>query len=130
MKFLVGYSGVGISNKALEVAREHARTFNARVVILTSMEGGSGEKLDEIERIEKSLEEAKALMAAQGIECETHQLARGLSPGEDVVKFAQDNAIDMIYVGIKKKSKAQKIILGSTAQYIILKAPCPVVAVK
>ena len=130
MSFLVGYSGMGISNKALEVAREHARIFGARVVILTSMEGGSGEKLEEIERIEKSLEEAKSLMAAQGVECETHQLARGLSPGEDVVKFAQDNAVDMIYVGIKKKSKAQKIILGSTAQYIILKAPCPVVAVK
>ena len=121
---------MGISNKALEVAREHARIFGARVIILTSMEGGSGEKLEEIERIEKSLEEAKSLMAAQGVECETHQLARGLSPGEDVVKFAQDNAVDMIYVGIKKKSKAQKIILGSTAQYIILKAPCPVVAVK
>lgn len=130
MKILVGYSGMGISNKALEVAREHARIFNAKVFILTSMEGGSGEKLNEIERIDKSLEDARQLMEQQGIACETHQLARGMSPGEDIVKFAQDNDINLIYVGIKKKSKAQKIILGSTAQYIILKAHCPVVAVK
>lgn len=130
MKILVGYSGMGISNKALELAREHARIFNAKVFILTSMEGGSGEKLNEIERIDKSLEDARQLMEQQGIACETHQLARGMSPGEDIVKFAQDNDINLIYVGIKKKSKAQKIILGSTAQYIILKAHCPVVAVK
>jgi len=130
MNILVGYSGMGISNKALELAREHARIFSARVFILTSMEGGSGEKLKEIERIEKSLEEARQFMEEQKVSCEIHQLARGMSPGEDIVKFAQDNDIDMIYVGIKKKSKAQKIILGSTAQYIILKAPCPVVAVK
>jgi nucleotide-binding universal stress UspA family protein len=53
-----------------------------------------------------------------------------LSPGEDIVKFAEDNAIDFIFVGIEKKSRAQKILLGSTAQYIILKAGCPVVTVK
>ncbi len=126
----MGYSGTDLSNKALSLAREHARIFNARVFILTSMEGGSGEKLNEIERSEKSLSDARQFMEEQGVTCETHQLARGMSPGEDIVKFAQDNDIDLIYVGIKKKSKTQKIILGSTAQYIILKAPCPVVAVK
>ena len=130
MNILVGYSGMGISNKALGLAREHARVFGAKVFVLTSMEGGSGETINDIERMENSLEEARQFMAEQGVDCETHQLARGMSPGEDVVKFAQDNEIDLIYVGIKKKSKAQKIILGSTAQYIILKAPCPVVAVK
>jgi nucleotide-binding universal stress UspA family protein len=31
---------------------------------------------------------------------------------------------------VEKRSKAQKILLGSTAQYIILKAPCPVLTVK
>jgi len=130
MNILVGYSGTDISNKALSLAREHARAFNARVFILTSMEGGYGEKLDEIERMEKIHNEAKQFMEEQGISCETHQLARGMTPGEDIVKFARENDINLIYVGIKKKSKAQKIILGSTAQYIILKAPCPVMAVK
>jgi nucleotide-binding universal stress UspA family protein len=38
--------------------------------------------------------------------------------------------IDMIFLGIKKKSRAQKILLGSTAQYIILKGPCPVTTTK
>jgi nucleotide-binding universal stress UspA family protein len=94
------------------------------------MEGGTGETMQDIERVEKSLAEAKAFLQEKGVECETHQLARGLSPGEDLVRFAQENAVDLMFVGIKKKSKTQKILLGSTAQYIILKAPCPVTTVK
>ncbi|MGD9122547.1 MAG: universal stress protein, partial [Desulfobacterales bacterium] len=52
------------------------------------------------------------------------------SPGEDLVQFAKDNRIDMIFIGIKKTSKVGKLVFGSTAQYVLLKAPCPVVAVR
>lgn len=58
------------------------------------------------------------------------QLARGLMAGEDIVLYAAENEIDQIYVGIRKKSRTSKLILGSTAQFIILKAGCPVTSVK
>jgi nucleotide-binding universal stress UspA family protein len=35
-----------------------------------------------------------------------------------------------MFVGIEKKSKTRKMLLGSTAQYVILKSPCPVVTAK
>jgi len=130
MKILVGYSATDVAYAALTLAREHARTFNAKVLIMTSMEGGASETQKEINEVEESLKKAEQFMKEKGVDCETHQLARGMSPGEDLVKFAQDNEIALIYVGIKKKSRTQKIILGSTAQFIILKAPCPVVTVK
>ena len=57
-------------------------------------------------------------------------LSRGFSPGEDIVKYANENKIDAIFIGVLKRSKLAKIFLGSNAQYIILKAPCPVVTVK
>jgi nucleotide-binding universal stress UspA family protein len=53
-----------------------------------------------------------------------------MSPGEDLVSFAEENDIDQIFIGVEKVSRTQKIIVGSNAQYIILKAPCPVVTVK
>lgn len=53
-----------------------------------------------------------------------------MTPGEDLVKFAKDKAVDHIFSGVEKKSKTQKILLGSTAQYLILKAPCPVTTTK
>jgi nucleotide-binding universal stress UspA family protein len=130
MKILVGYNDTDVARAALDLAGEHARYFNARVLIMTSMGGGSAETMEEIAQVENLLADAKQQMTDNGVECETHQLARGMTPGEDLVRFAVENDIDLIFVGIKKKSKAQKIILGSTAQYIILKAPCPVTTVK
>ena len=132
MKFLVAYDGGDACQRALALAREQAlREPKAVVVyIVTSMAGGSGEEMAQIEKVEESLRWAKDLLLQDGVRCEAIQLARGLSPGEDIVKFAADNGIDVIFLGIKKKSRAQKILLGSTAQYIILKGPCPVTTTK
>ena len=55
---------------------------------------------------------------------------RGLEPGEDLVRFAKEQNIDEILVGIKHRSKVGKFIFGSTAQYVILETPCPVLTVK
>lgn len=130
MKILVGYSGSGASRATLSVARDHARIFNAKVFIITSMEGGDHETAQEIKSAEKALKEARQFMEEGGIECETHQVVHGQSPGEDIVWYAEDNNVDLVFVGVEKKSKAQKILLGSNAQYVILKSPCPVTTVK
>ena len=129
MKFLVGYNGSDVAKAALSLARTYAEVFGAKVLILTSMVGGMGEKPEDIAKAEEDLMSAERFFKEQGIPCETHQLARGMSPGEDLVSFAKENGIDLIFVGVEKKSKTLKIIIGSTAQYIILKAPCPVVSV-
>jgi nucleotide-binding universal stress UspA family protein len=130
MKFLVGYNGSDESKAALSLAGDFAKTFNAKVFVLASMEGGAGEKIEDINQAGENLREAEEFLEEQGVECETHQLARGFTPGEDLVKFAEENQIDQIYVGIEKKSKTSKLLLGSTAQYVILKARCPVITVK
>ncbi len=130
MKFLVAYNGTKESQSALELAKTHAKIFEAKLVVLSSSEGGAGEKLEDITRIKSDLESIEEDLSKAGIECEVEQLARGLTPGEDIVLFAEENEIDQIYVGIRKKSRTSKLILGSTAQFIILKAKCPVTSVK
>jgi nucleotide-binding universal stress UspA family protein len=94
------------------------------------MGGGRSEKPEKINKAAQDLAFAEQFLKEKGIDCESHQLARGLSPGEDLVNFAEENEIDQIFIGVEKVSRTQKIILGSNAQYIILKAPCPVVTVK
>ena len=130
MKILVSYSGTIESEAALELARKHAKIFDAKLLVVFSSEGGKGEKPEEINKIKNDLEDIKKTISEDGIECEVEQLARGLTPGEDIVLFAKENDIEQIYVGIRKKSRTSKLILGSTAQYIILKAKCPVISVK
>jgi nucleotide-binding universal stress UspA family protein len=130
MKFLVGYTGSRESKAALSLARDFAKIHGAAIVVMTSMEGGKGESPEDISKVAYELKEACKFIEEAGIACESQHLARGLSPGEDVVRFAEENRIDHVFVGIEKKSKTRKMLLGSTAQYIILKAPCPVTTAK
>jgi len=126
---MVAYNGTKVSKSALKLARDYAQVFNAEVVILNSSEGGPHETAKDIMNAQESLSFAEQFMAEKNIVCETHQMARGLSPGEDIVQFAAEHDIDQIYVGIKKRSRVKKLIMGSTAQYVLLKANCPVITV-
>lgn len=130
MKALVGYNGSKASRLALEEAVRFAKAFDATLYIMTSMEGGTGEKPEDISEANRLLKEAEGLIAPTGVSYKLSQLVRGLSPGEDLVYFAEDNQIDHIFLGIEKTSRLGKLLLGSTAQYIILKAHCPVTTVK
>ncbi len=130
MKILVGYDGSAPAKEALKLARNHATVFGATVDVITSMEEGTGTQMPEIEKAERGLAWAKSLFAEKDIPCATHLMIRGLSPGEDLVNFAKENKVDEIIVGVKRRSKVGKLILGSTAQYVILEANCPVVSVK
>ena len=130
MKILVAYKDTKESQIALELSKTHARYFDAEILLVSSSEGGKGEDPEEISKMTLKLEEIKTGLSQEGIQCEVTQLARGFSPGEDIVFFAEENDVDLIYVGIQKKSRTSKLLLGSTAQFIILKASCPVISVK
>ena len=130
MKFLVAYSGSSEARAALRLAIEHASLFKAKVFVITSMEGGQSEKPKDIARVNQELKQVRQQIEDAGLDHEVHETARGLTPGEDIVRFAKENSIDQIYVGIEKKSRTRKLLLGSTAQYIILRATCPVITVK
>jgi len=130
MKILVGYDGSNSAKEALNLAKTHAKLFSATVDVVTSMEKGTEGQRDQIEQAEHGLEWAKSLFDENGITCNTHLLIRGLAPGEDMVEFAEENKTDEIVIGVKRRSKVSKLLLGSTAQYVILQATCPVVSVK
>jgi len=129
MKILVGYNGGEVGKRALSLARDYAKTHQAFVYVVTSMEGGTSEKRSDIISAQEGLDFAKSFMEEANVACDTQQSVRGLSPGEDLLEFAREMGIDHIFLGIKTKSKAKKAILGSTSRYVILKANCPVTTV-
>lgn len=130
MKILVGYDGSNSAKEAMRVAKKYARAFGASVEVVTSMEKGTENQQKEIESAEQGLAWAESVFSDAGIECRSHLLIRGVDPGEDIVQFAEENKVEQIIVGVKRRSKVGKLLMGSTAQYIILKARCPVVSVK
>ncbi len=50
-------------------------------------------------------------------------------PAVTVHQVAQEEDADLIVIGIRNRSRVGKLILGSSAQEILLGAPCPVLGV-
>jgi nucleotide-binding universal stress UspA family protein len=131
MKLLVGYDGSNAALAAIELAKQHARAFQAeKVYLVRSMEGGQDVERREFDNAEHELGRVNRSFTDGDIPSEPHLLVRGLSPGEDLVQFAIENGVDEMVIGVRRRSKVGKLVFGSTAQYVILNAPCPVVSVK
>ncbi len=130
MKILVGYDGSNSAQAALNLACKHAKQFKAVICIITSMQHGTENEVSDIEAANNALESVKKLVTDDGLTCETHLLIRGNTPGHDLISYAAENNVDEIFIGVRRRSKVGKLLMGSTAQQIILKAACPVMTVK
>jgi nucleotide-binding universal stress UspA family protein len=116
MKILVGYDHSKVAEDAVKLAHKHAK--------------GPALKKEDIDKAESKLEKLRTPFKVDDIPCETQVSVSYQAPGEDLVNYAKDNNIDEIIIGVRRRSKVGKFVFGSTAQYVILEAPCPVVAVK
>jgi nucleotide-binding universal stress UspA family protein len=130
MKILVGYDGSKAAADALRLAKRRAKASDSKVEVVTSMKRAKNNQYNDIRLAELGLTYAKALLQEDDIACETHLLIRGHSPAEDLVQFAEENRVGEIIVGVRRRSKLGKLVLGSTAQQVILHAHCPVITVK
>ena len=130
MKILVGYDGSNAAMDAVKLAIIHAKAFDAELLVVKSMKGGKENSPEEIKTAEEQLAYIDSFLAEKKIPFKTHLLVRGISPGEDIARFAMENFVEEIVIGIKRRSKVGKLLFGSNAQYIILNANCPVVTIR
>ena len=131
MKFLVCYDETNEAKEALKVAQEHARVWNAKLEVVNAVIRIEPLKHSRVEKMEINLaSQVKEILGSDDPPYDVQLLLTDLTSGEQLVKFAEDMKIDLIFLGIVKKSKVGKLLFGSTAQYVILHAPCPVVTVQ
>ena len=130
MKILVGYDESGVAEAALKLAHKHAKAFDGNIYVLYSLEQSPTLKKGDIDKVESKLEKIKTSFEADGIDCQVNASVSYQTPGEDLVHFANENDIEQIIVGVRRRSKVGKLMFGSTAQFVILEAACPVLAVK
>lgn len=127
MRIMIAFDGSDSADRGLELAKKHALAFeDSGVFVVTSLEGDTQEQLNNLQKAEQDLSRAKLFFDDEKIKCETELLSQGVSPGEALVEYATTKEMDEIIIGIRKKSKVGKFLFGSTAQYVILQAPCPV----
>ena len=130
MTFLVGYDGSNVAKSALQLAREYAKVFGIDVTVIASVEGKTVTRDIDLENARKNLAYAEKFMEEENIPTKTELLVRGFNPGEDIVKYIIDNEIQAVFIGVQRRSRVDKMLFGSNAQYIILNSPRPVISVK
>lgn len=130
MKILACYDGMDDNAAVIEKARVRAKESDAAIHLLCVLIGDDVGQLDDLDPAKKALESAQASFQEENIPCETKVMFGGSAAGESIIEYAEANKVDEIIIGIQKKSKVGKFLFGSTAQHVILEAPCPVLTVK
>jgi len=130
MKIMACYDGSSDNTAVLAKAKERAQVPGVVIHLVSVLIGSGAATLDALEPAKKKLEDARDSFQKDGVACEMKVIFGDSAAGESIVEYAADNRIDEIIIGIEMKSKVGKLIFGSTAQHVILEAPCAVLTVK
>jgi nucleotide-binding universal stress UspA family protein len=84
---------------------------------------------------EEWVKEAKTRMAATLADDERAQLNAQMTttlghPVVEILKYATDHQIDLIVLGVRGRGPLNQIMMGSVAERVVRKAPCPVLTVR
>ncbi len=130
MKIVAGFLRSAEGRAALDRAVEEAKLRNASLLVVHSMRGGERDEMDQVLTYREELEKVERQLEESGIDFEIKDYVRGQTPAEDIIEAAQEEHADLIVIGVRRRSPVGKLILGSNAQDILLKAECDVLAVK
>jgi nucleotide-binding universal stress UspA family protein len=131
MKIVVGYDGSNVAKDALKLAQKHSKLLGAKIMAVKSVTRYHPLDYSLIQEAEEKLErEIRSQLNGDITNYETRLLVSSNSTGQNLIEFAELIKSNEIIIGVRKRSKVGKLLLGSTAQYVILNAPCPVVTIK
>jgi len=136
-EILVAVDGSEYANRALEMARELATRYNARLRVMHAYPAVSDLLgYGEIERIvaertragQAILDAALERLQGSGLDVRL-ELLEG-PEAEAVLNVAHTRRCDLIVVGSRGRSRLEGLLVGSVAQKIIHHARCPVLVVR
>lgn len=128
MVIVVGYYPAPQGRAALARGIEEARLRGGRLVVVNSSRGDA--LVDRRFAQGADVDELEALLMAGGVEWQLQQPVRGHDAAEEILDVAESTRADLIVIGIRHRTPVGKLIMGSTAQRVLLEARCPVVSVK
>jgi nucleotide-binding universal stress UspA family protein len=126
---VVGWIRSPEGQAAVEAAVEETRRRQGRLVVVHSSRGGT-EDASTVVETRDALAELERRLGSEGLEVTVRDYVRGNEPAEDVIEVAEKEDAALIVIGLRRRSPVGKLLMGSNAQDILLRADCPVLAVK
>lgn len=126
MSVVVGYRDTAEGRTALKAAVNAARN-RGEVLVVVDLAQGRAAAATQLDAV--SQQELDALAAA-GSTVDVRKPGPGTHPEDAVLDAVDDEASDLVVVGVRRRTAVGKFLLGSSAQRLILGADCPVLVVK
>ena len=125
---VVGYVPSPEGVAALAAAKEMGALKGAHLVVVNTghhgdYSGGGFATGRDLDAIADELSEA-------GLSHDVVQPTTGRAATEEIIEVATRSGAELIVIGLRRRSPVGKLLMGSTAQQVLLDAPCAVLAVK
>ena len=128
MTVVVGYTPTPLGRQVLDAAIDEAARRDVELVLVNSATGASYADKGLAPRDE--LDQAVADARTRGVKARVQQVTDALAPAQTLLDEAARANADLIVIGLRSRSRTGKFLMGSTAQTVLLGAPCNVLAVR
>jgi nucleotide-binding universal stress UspA family protein len=133
-KVLVPIDFAEASDAALIYARNLAKTFGADLHVMHVMENLF---LRPMANNPMAIEAGIANRLAERITDDDRQnlhaiavMRKSDTPAEEIVRYAEEEKVDLIVMGTHGRVKVAHLLMGSVAEKVVRTAPCPVLTVR
>ncbi|WP_406415433.1 universal stress protein [Streptomyces sp. NBC_00873] len=128
MTVLVGYVPSPEGESALRAGVDEALTRGETLLVMNASRGDA--YVDRGFAQQKDLDHVRRDLTKLGVDFDIRQVVGGRDAAEEIVELAGSSEVSLVVIGLRHRSAVGKLLLGSSAQRILLDSPCPVLAVK
>jgi nucleotide-binding universal stress UspA family protein len=125
---LVAYAPRPEGRAALAKGIQLATAQGEKLLVINASPGGT--QKDPALADSHDTDWVKRELKNSGLDAEFRQLVRGKDAVEEIQDLTESLPASLLIIGLRKRSPVGKLIMGSTAQQILLTVDCPVLAVK
>jgi len=125
---LVGYLPTPEGDAAFAAGLDEARRRGEPLLLLNSPRGGAAVSADVAP--DAVVQDLTSRAATAGVQLQVRQTSHAGESADEVLRVAQEADASVIVIGLRKRSPVGKLLMGSSAQRILLDADRPVLAVK
>ncbi|MGB3769948.1 MAG: universal stress protein [Rhodococcus sp. (in: high G+C Gram-positive bacteria)] len=121
MSVVVGYADTVEDRNALPFALREARMRGTDVTVVVD---GDRSGVDE------QILAARTDSGTDAVAVRVADPVSGRSHADNLVDISYEPGVELLVIGVRRRSPVGKLLLGSLSQRVLLDAHCPVVAVK